>query len=104
MTRTQLLTIISTAALLTACATAPEPVAPPVKIVTQPIQTCQPLSALRRVVIPAVTKKVIAITQIDNPPYEPIQRKEEQIRVVTPEQVYYVDTAGREVTDICDQN
>ncbi|MGJ8562049.1 MAG: hypothetical protein ACSHXY_00735 [Alphaproteobacteria bacterium] len=89
---------------LAACATAPEPepIPEPVTIIAQPVNTCVPLSALRRVVIPAVTKTVIAITEIENPPYEPIQRKEEQTREVSPEQVYYVDGSGRQVSDICD--
>ncbi len=103
MTRTHFMIFAATATALTACASAPEPTPPPpVTIVTQPVDTCQSISTLRRVVVPEVTKKVIAITQIDNPPYEPIQRREEQTRVVSPEQVYYVDTEGREVTDICE--
>ncbi len=87
---------------LSACAATPDPIAETIEIPTQPIETCVPVSALKQVIVPAVTKKVIAITQIENPPYEPIQRREEQTRVVTPEQVFYVDESGKEVTDICD--
>lgn len=104
MTHFKFLILAGLTTSLTACATAPEPapIEPPVQIIAEPVDTCVPLSTLRRVVIPAVTKKVIAITEIANPPYEPIQRREEQTRTVTPEQVYYVDDTGREVTDICD--
>ena len=68
----------------------------------QQVQTCTPYSAAQRVVIPAETKTVIAITEIENPPYEPIQRKETQTRVVKPEQVIYVDGEGKEITDLCE--
>ena len=87
--------------LLIACASTPEPeetiVIPPV-----PIQTCTPISALEKVVIPAETQVFYAITEIENPPYEPIQRKEKQTRIITPEKVIYVDSEGKEVTDVCD--
>lgn len=102
MRYTHLLFAASAFALLGACQTIPEePPAEPVNVVTGPVETCVQLSSLRRLVIPAVTKTVIAITEIENPPYEPIQRREEQTRVVTPEQVIYVDDNNREVTDIC---
>lgn len=103
MKYTHLLFAAGAFALLGACETIPEeaPPAEPVTIVTGPVETCVQLSSLRRLVIPAVTKTVIAITEIENPPYEPIQRREEQTRVVTPEQVIYVDSNNREVTDIC---
>lgn len=104
MTHLKYLILAGLTASLAACASTPEPmpVEEPVQIIAEPVDTCVPLSALRRVVIPAVTKKVIAITEIANPPYEPIQRREEQTRTITPEQVYYVDDTGRQITDICD--
>ena len=91
------------AAALAACNTIPEePVAPPVQIETPPLRTCTPISALTRVVIPEKTETYIAITEIENPPYEPIQNKETLTRVIEPERTIFVDSAGREVTDICD--
>lgn len=86
--------------MLSACATAPKP-EEKVVIAPVPVQTCTPVSALQKVVIPAKTKTFYAITEIENPPYEPIQRKEKQTRIITPEQVIYVDSEGREVTDVC---
>lgn len=93
---------ISTAITLAACASTPEPEPEPVVITAPPVQTCIPVASLTKVVIPAVTKKFIAITEIENPPYEPIQRKEEIVRTITPAQTYYVDETGAQVTDICD--
>ena len=89
-------------ALLAACNTVPEPEAPPVTVEIPPLETCTPISALTRVVIPEKTETYYAITEIENPPYEPIQRTEEQTRVIEPERVIFVDSDGREVTDICD--
>lgn len=102
MTYLKITLIAGLAVTLTACASTPEPEAPPVEVNAPPVQTCVPLSSLKRVVVPAVVKKFTAITEIENPPYEPIQRKEEITRVVTPEVVYYVDDSGAQVTDICD--
>jgi hypothetical protein len=101
MDRTKYILFASFGLALTACATTPEPEPEPVTIITKPVSTCTPISALQRVVIPAETETFIAITEIENPPYEPIQRKETQTRVVTPEQVIFVDSEGRQVTDIC---
>ena len=89
-------------ALLSACNTIPEPEPEPVVIDMTPIDTCTPVSALTRVVVPAVTETRIAITEIDNAPYEPIQKREEMVRIVEPERTIFVDSEGREVTDICD--
>ena len=95
--------LATAAALLAACNTVPdEPEAPPVEIAVGPIETCTPMSALTRTVIPAKTEVFFAITMIDNPPYEPIERKERQERIVEPERVIFVNSEGREVTDICD--
>lgn len=87
---------------LAACATAPQPVAEPVVVNLPPMQTCSPMSALTRVVIPEETQTYFAITEIENPPYEPIQSKQKMTRVIEPERVIFVDSEGREVTDICD--
>ena len=88
---------------LAACNTVPdEPVAPPVEIVAAPIDTCTPMSALTRQVVPAVTKVFYATTEIANPPYEPIERTERQERIIEPERIIFVNSEGTEVTDICD--
>jgi len=106
MTRFTSLTLASVMALsLAACASTPEPepIEEPVAvIVPEVIDTCTPISALKRVVIPAETKVFYAITEIANPPYEPIQRTEKVEREIKPAEVIYVDTEGRQVLDICD--
>lgn len=93
---------IMTAGLaLGACTTAPEPVPDRVQVNVPQMQTCTPMNALTRVVIPEKTQKYYAITEIDNPPYDPIQSRQEMTRVVEPERVIFVDSDGKEVTDIC---
>lgn len=87
---------------LAACATAPEPTAAPVVVDIGPMQTCTPISALTRVTIPEKTETFIAITEIDNPPYEPIQQRQTMTRVVEEARTIFVDSNGAEVTDICD--
>lgn len=87
---------------LSACNTVPDPIPEPVVVEVEPIQTCAPVSSLQRVVIPAETKVMYAITMIDNPPYEPIERKEKQTRIVKPAEILYVDTDGKQVLDICE--
>ena len=88
---------------LSACKTVPDVPPAPVKVEIEPIeQTCAPVSSLQRVVIPAETKILYAITMIDNPPYEPIERKEKQVRIVKPAEILYVDTEGKQVLDICE--
>lgn len=94
--------ILTFGIMLASCETTPEPEPEVIVIPPQPIRTCTPKSELERVVIPAKTEKFYAITEIENPPYEPITRKEERIRVVEEEKVFYVNTAGQEVTDICE--
>ena len=90
-------------ALLAACNTIPdEPVVETVEVYVPPVQTCVPMSALTRVVVPAKTETYYTITEIDNAPYEPIQRREEVTREIEPERVIFVNSEGREVTDICD--
>ena len=98
--------LISTAAILStlsACTTTPLPEPVQVVIPVEPVKpTCAPVSALQQVIIPAETKIQYAITTIDNPPYEPIESKVKQTRVVKPAQIIYVDSAGQEVLDICE--
>lgn len=94
---------LSVLAALAACNTVPDPIPEPVVVeVPEPVQTCAPVSSLQRVVIPAETKIMYAITMIDNPPYEPIERKQKQIRIVKPAEILYVDTNGRQAIDICE--
>ena len=87
---------------ITACKTSTEPIQEIVQISPPVLKTCTEISALTRVDIPAETKVFYAITEIANPPYEPIQRKEKQVRVVKEAQTIFVDSNGREVTDICE--
>lgn len=75
--------------------------APPIAITPQPIQTCIPVSALTRVDIPAQTQVYYAITQIENPPYDPIERKEKITRVIKEAETIFVDSEGQKITDIC---
>ncbi len=96
--------ILGAALVLTACKTTPEPEPPIVVEVPEPIQTCMPISALEKVIIPEETETYIAITSIENPPYDPIERKETLTRVVKEAQVTYVDSEGREVIDICSED
>lgn len=98
-----ILMTLGVSGLLTACATTPEPVAPPPVIVAEPVQTCTPISAAEEVVIPAKTETYIAITEIENPPYDPIQRRETMVREIEPERIIYVDSQGREILDLCPQ-
>ena len=88
--------------LIAACQTTPDPLPEPLVINTEPIITCAPVSALQQVIIPAETKIQFAITQIENPPYEPIERKTKQIKVVKQAQIIYVDSEGKQVLDICE--
>ncbi len=88
---------------LGACATSPELETKEVIIPPVPIKTCTPISKLTKVDIPAETETYYAITEIENPPYEPIQRKETLTRVVKEAQIIYVNDDGQEVTDICEE-
>ncbi|MGB6229410.1 MAG: hypothetical protein WBF53_04705 [Litorimonas sp.] len=93
---------VATLGTLSACNTVPDPVPEPVVINVEPIDTCMPVSALTRVVIPEVTQTYTAITEIDNPPYEPIQQTQQMTRIIEPERITFVDSQGVEVTDICE--
>ena len=96
-----ILTASLSAIMLTACESTPEPVEV-VQIEPPVLKTCTEISALTRVVIPEETKTFWAITEIENPGYEPIQRKEKQVLVIKEAQTVFVDSNGRQVTDICD--
>lgn len=95
--------IIGAAILIAGCQTTPEP--EPEEIIVDPvsIQTCTPISKLTKVDVPAETQTYTAIVMIDNPPYAPIERREEQVRVIKEAQVIYVDSEGKEVLDICNE-
>lgn len=100
--QTRFTLIAISAALLAACTTVPQAPPAPIVIAPQVVKTCQPVSALVRVVVPAETKIQFAITQIENPPYEPIESRVKQTRIVKQAQVIYVDSNGREIIDICE--
>lgn len=105
--------------ILGACATV-EPEAPPVIVIAPPIvQQCIPINTLRKVVIPAVTKSGFSIVSIeteDEMYYDPqtnkwvtveippIERREPWTKIITPEEIIYVDAENKEVTDICELN
>lgn len=92
----------ATAVWVSACATTPKNQAPLVIDTPAIVKTCAPVSALQRVVIPAETKVQYAITMIDNPPYEPIESKVKQTRIVKPAEIIYMNSDGRQVLDICE--
>lgn len=86
---------------------------PPVEL------TCIPINTLGKVVIPAVTKSgfsIVSIVSEDEQYYDPetkkwvtikvppIERREPWTKVITPEQIIYVDEENKEVTDICELN
>lgn len=89
---------------LAACNTLPDPVAEPVVVNIPPMQTCTPMNALTRVVVPAKTETYFAITEIENPPYEPIQNKQTMTRVIEEARTIFVNSEGTEVTDICNMD
>ncbi len=104
--------IIFTAATLSACAVIPEEepvVETPIVVEVPPAPTCYEVSALQRVEIPAETKTVVAISQIENPPYDPIEQRTEQEIVIKQAEVFYVimdpETGNQtEVTNFCSDN
>ncbi len=102
---TSILTI-SLLAGLTACSTAPEPLPAPVIVeVPAPVLTCAPVSSLQQVTIPAETKIQYVSTGIDNGEYADIESARiKRTIVVKPAQVFYVDSEGREVLDICEKD
>lgn len=88
--------------LLAACSTVPDTPQQGVNVDVPPLRTCVPMSALTRVHIPAKTETYIAITEIENPPYEPIQNRQEMTRIIEEARTIFVDSEGREITDVCD--
>ncbi len=99
---TPLAIALVTPILFVACATTQEPAPEVIVIPPEPIRTCAPVSALQRVVIPAETKIQFAITQIENPPYAPIESKVKQTKVVKPAEIIYIDSDGKQILDICE--
>lgn len=102
MRRFTLLAILCGTAF-TACQTT-QPDAPTTIIAPETVQTCMSVASLTKKVIPAETKVQYAITEIDNPPYEPIQTKVKQIKVVKPAEVVYINEQGSQIVDICETN
>ncbi len=107
MTRTAWLLSVAVMTGLTACKTIPEPEPEPepvIVIAPEPIQTCAPVSTLRKVTIPAETKVQYYSTGIDNGEYEDIESARlSRTIVVKPAQVFYVDSENKEVLDICEK-
>lgn len=105
MTRTALLLSIAVITGLTACKTVPEPILEPVVVIApQPVQTCAPVSALTKVVIPAETKVQYYSTGIDNGAYGEIESARlKRTIIIKPAQIIYVDSNGREILDICNR-
>ena len=68
-----------------------------------PMETCIEVSELKKVELPAQTKIQYAITIIDNPPYEPIENKVKREIVTKQASIYYQDSNGNKVLDICDK-
>ncbi len=97
------ITLLSSVA---ACSTVPEPIPEPVIVeVPAPVLTCAPVSSLKQVTIPAETKVQYYSTGIDNGEYEDIESARlKRTIVVKPAQVFYVDSEGREVLDICERD
>ena len=103
------LTSILTIALLgglAGCTTVPEPIPEPVVVqAPAPVLTCAPVSSLQKVTIPAETKVQYYSTGIDNGEYADIESARlSRTIVVKPAQIFYVDSEGREVLDICEQD
>ena len=103
------LSILSALALLptmlAGCATSqPEPEA--IYIPPPEIRTCFAREELQLVEIPAETRTVVATTMIDNPPYEPIESKQEIVQEVRPAYTEYQDSSGNTVTTdmLCDSD
>ena len=104
MTRTLLCLALLTTSLGACRTVQPEP--EPVFIPPPVVKTCFYREELVIEVVPEETKTFTAITEIPNPPYEPIQRREQQTRVVRPAYTVFKDTSGNVVSDdkICDDD
>lgn len=90
---------------LAACRTM-EPEPEPVFIPPPEVRTCFPREELVAEQVPAETKTYTAITMVDNPPYEPIERKETVTREVRPAYTRYRTETGEIVADdkICNDD
>ena len=104
MKRTTLLLSVAVMTGLAACTTVPEPEPEPVIVIPPaPVKTCAPVSALQKVTIPAETKVQYYSTGIDNGEYEDIESAQlKRTIIIKPAQVFYVDSEGKEVLDICE--
>ena len=93
---------------LSACTTVQEPEPIPEPVIVQapaPVLTCAPVSTLQAVTIPAETKVQYYSTGIDNGEYADIESARlSRTIVVKPAQIFYVDSEGREVLDICEKD
>ena len=104
MTRTAWLLSAAIMTGLAACSTVPEPLPEPVIVVPpEPVRTCAPVSTLQKVTVPAETKVQYYSTGIDNGEYGDIESARlKRTIVVKPAQVFYVNSEGREILDICE--
>ncbi|MBL4869622.1 MAG: hypothetical protein JKX72_01575 [Robiginitomaculum sp.] len=102
--------------LTSACASMPKP-EPEKKPEPVIIETCYHLSALEKVVIPAVTKSGFSIVSIESPPeyytdpktgktvtiiIPSIETRTPYTKTITPEEIYYKTPEGERITDICE--
>jgi len=103
MRRTLLISTLAALAV-TGCKTTQPIEEVPIVIETPPLPSCFNVATLQRVEIPAETKVRYAITSIDNAPYEPIETRVKQTIVVKQAEVIYVNDAGSEVANICEED
>ena len=121
MTRTLLFALaLVPITLLSACATTPEPepivIEETAPVFVEPVRTCIPVNELERVVVPAVIKRGTSVTSVEptpefatdpetgkvvdvTPPAQEIHTPFE--RLITPEQIYYINGEGDVVEDVC---
>ncbi len=104
MNRITLLLSVAVLTGLAACKTVPEPVPEPVIVIPpEAFKTCAPVSTLQKVTVPAETKVQYYSTGIDNGEYGDIESARlKRTIVVKPAQVFYVNSEGREILDICE--
>ena len=98
------LPLIAIVAMVAACRSTPEPIET-VEIDVPIANACVPLAQLEAVVIPEETETYTAITMVDNPPYEPIERRETLTRVVKESYTVYRNPEGEDVPEsrICEK-
>ena len=114
----KIILLILPIAVLSACASTPEP--EEIVVVQPPIveQTCYPIASLEKVVIPQETKTMYSSVIIESPQEyyidpetgerveitaPPIEETQPHIVVVKEEEIYYQTAEGEVVTDICEQ-